>query len=162
MIKISVELKAVIVQKALSRGSATLESIARANNIGISTLSRWITQFRSGELQVKDGAVKLGYATAADRLQHLLNTASLDDAALGSYCREHGLYSHQLTQWKDAMSTDHNDKNKLQSEELKVLRAENKSLKKELNRKEKALAETAALLVLKKKLHSIWGEHEDD
>lgn len=159
---ISIEIKAALVQKALNRGSATLESIARANNIATSTLSKWVTKFRNGELQVKDDAVKLGYATAADRFSHLLNTAKLDEVALGGYCREHGLYSHQLTQWKDAMSTDHNDKNKQQNEELKVLRAENKSLKKELNRKEKALAETAALLVLKKKLHLIWGEREDD
>lgn len=162
MTTISIEFKAALVQKALNRGSATLESIARANNIGTSTLSKWVTKFRNGELQVKDGAVKLGYETAADRLKHLLNTASLDEVALGSYCREHGLYSHQLTEWKDAMSKDNNDKNKQQNEELKVLRAENKSLKKELNRKEKALAETAALLVLKKKLHSIWGAREDD
>lgn len=162
MTKLSTELKAALVQKALNRGSATLESIAKANNISKSSLSNWVIKFRSGELQIKDDAIKLGYATAADRLSHLLNTVKLDEEALGSYCRQHGLYSHQLTQWKDAMSTDHNDKNKQQNEELKVLRAENKSLKKELNRKEKALAETAALLVLKKKLHSIWGEREDD
>ncbi len=162
MIKLSAELKAAIVQKALNRGSATLESIAQTHNVGTSSLSKWVTKFRNGELQVKDGALKLGYATAADRLSHLLNTAKLDETALGGYCRAHGLYSHQLTEWKDAMSTDHNDKNKQQSEELKALRVENKALKKELNRKEKALAETAALLVLKKKLHSIWGEREDD
>ena len=69
-----------------------IESIARAHNIGISTLSKWMAKFCSAELQVKDDAVKLGYATAADRLTHLLNSASLDEVALGSYCRTHGLY----------------------------------------------------------------------
>ena len=49
-----------------------------------------------------------------------------------------------------------------QSEEVKNLKKENKNLKKDLNRKEKALAETAALLVLKKKAQEIWGEPEDD
>nr|WP_221898590.1 hypothetical protein [Bathymodiolus japonicus methanotrophic gill symbiont] len=44
---------------------------------------------------------------------------------------------------------------------LKQLRSENKKLKKELNRKEKALAETAALLVLRKKLDALWEENED-
>ena len=46
--------------------------------------------------------------------------------------------------------------------EVKNLRAENNALKKELNRKDKALAETAALLVLQKKVRAIWGESEDD
>ena len=44
----------------------------------------------------------------------------------------------------------------------KKSKKENKSLKKDLSRKEKALAETAALLVLKKKAQEIWGEPEDD
>lgn len=44
---------------------------------------------------------------------------------------------------------------------MKTLRAENKALKKELNRKDRALAETAALLVLQKKVHEIWGNDED-
>jgi hypothetical protein len=42
------------------------------------------------------------------------------------------------------------------------VREENRTLKKELRRKDKALAETTALLVLKKKAASIWGEPEDD
>ncbi len=45
--------------------------------------------------------------------------------------------------------------------ETKALRQENKALKKELNRKDKALAETAALLVLQKKVHAIWGTNAD-
>ena len=60
------------------------------------------------------------------------------------------------------MSIDTTHKKKQQDEELKLLKAENKVLKKELHRKEKALAETAALLVLKKKANLIWGDHEED
>ena len=36
-----------------------------------------------------------------------------------------------------------------------------RALEKELNRKDKALAETAALLVLKKKVQEIWGDEDD-
>ena len=62
-----------------------------------------------------------------------------------------GAVAKELT--KDTSSMDH---------EARSLRQENRDLKKELRRKEKALAETAALLVLKKKAASIWGEPEDD
>ena len=37
-----------------------------------------------------------------------------------------------------------------------------RELEKELRRKDKALAETAALLVLKKKANAIWGDEDDD
>jgi hypothetical protein len=37
-----------------------------------------------------------------------------------------------------------------------------KELERNLHRKEKALAETAALLVLRKKAQAIWGESEDE
>ena len=46
-------------------------------------------------------------------------------------------------------------------EETKFLKHENKKLKKEINRKDRALAETAALLVLQKKVNDIWGCDED-
>lgn len=162
MRKISTEMKAALVQKVLTRGSATTESIAVANNVGLSSLEKWVKKFRSGELQSQGLAKDVGYIGAADRLNHLLKTAGLDEESVGRYCREHGLYSHQLSQWKAVMSKESNDNGKQQAAALKVLRHENAVLKKELRRKEKALAETAALLVLKKKADLIWGGHEDD
>ena len=45
---------------------------------------------------------------------------------------------------------------------LKKLQAENRALKKDLLRKDKALAETSALLILKKKADLIWGDFEED
>ena len=46
--------------------------------------------------------------------------------------------------------------------ELRALRIENKQLKKEVTRKNSALAEATALLILKKKADLIWGEPEDE
>ena len=48
------------------------------------------------------------------------------------------------------------------SAENRQLKNENKALKKELRRKEKALAEAAALLILQKKANRLWGYDEDD
>ena len=90
-------------------------------------------------------------------------TASLDESTLGAYCREQGIYSFQLKTWKEAfMSHNSTEKKQTESTELRALRAEVKALKKELHRKDKALAETSALLILKKKASLIWGEPGDD
>jgi len=56
----------------------------------------------------------------------------------------------------------HHGLTKAERQALKKERKKNRYLEKELNRKEKALAETAALLVLKKKAQALWGEPEDE
>jgi hypothetical protein len=99
--------------------------------------------------------------TAAERLQALIETAGLSEEELGSWCRGHGLHTHYLTQWRRELTADRFG-DKASQQTLRALREENRALKKALRRKEKALAETAALLVLKKKAESIWGEREDD
>ena len=72
-----------------------------------------------------------------------------------------GVHSHQLVQWRQALIDGAQDQT-ASAGETRVLRQENRSLKKELRRKDRALAETTALLVLKKKAAEIWGEEEDD
>jgi transposase len=90
--------------------------------------------------------------TLEERFNTLLETAGLSQEACGAYCRQRGIYQHQLTQWREAFMQPKNEgKHTQELAELKALRAENKALKKELNRKDNALAETSALLILKKK-----------
>ena len=98
-----------------------------------------------------------------ERFKHLQATVGQDDVTVGAYCRKHGLYSHQLTAWeKDFMTQKKPDNNQAQLAECKALRGEVKSLKKLLSRKDKVLAETVALLILKKKAAQIWGGSEED
>jgi len=159
---LSTEAKQVLVAKALKKG-ANRRELAKQNNVGYSSLSRWIKAYSSGGLAAeKYKTNRTDNVSAKTRLQHLLATESLDEAALGAYCREHGLYSTQITRWKaEFMTEPSKTKSSKQNIELKALREENKQLKRDLNRKEKALAETAALLVLKKKATYLWGEDED-
>lgn len=164
MQKISTSAKQAIVEKALARDGRTLSEIAKTHNIGLSTLSKWLRHYRKYGRIVEQGALMSSQdCSISDRFQHLIATASLDEAALGVYCRERGIYSFQLAAWKEAFMAQ-KDPEKKQSNlaELKALRAENKKLKQEVRRKDSALAEATALLVLKKKAALIWGEGEDD
>jgi len=100
--------------------------------------------------------------TIRDRLSALITTGAMDEKEKARWCRENGLHSHHLVGWKKEIESNQGDgaaEHRLQS---KHLRDENRQLKKELRRKEKALAETSALLVLKKKAHLIWGDSEED
>lgn len=161
--KISIETKEAIVKQALISGSS-LKLIAEKNNVGRSSLSKWMKQYRAGLLNKENSnQTKSKSWSFSDRLGHILSTSSLDEQALGVYCRERGLYSTQLLQWKEDMMANQDDKKqKALSAEVHTLRMENKALKRDLTIKTNALAETAALLVLKKKAYAIWGDQEAD
>ncbi|WP_201772806.1 hypothetical protein [Endozoicomonas numazuensis] len=87
------------------------------------------------------------------------------ETELSEYCRKKGLFPEQIAQWETACLTanaEAAEQRKLLAEERKQDKKIIKNLERELNRKDKALAETAALLVLAKKARAIWGEREDD
>ena len=83
----------------------------------------------------------------------------LNEQDKGKYLREKGLHSVNIQQWEQQIieGLDGRKSRKKDPRDKKI-----KALEWELARKEKALAETAALLVLKKKAQEIWGDPEDE
>jgi transposase-like protein len=167
-VKYSEEFKTQAVEKALNRTEGTgIKQIAESLGVGYSTLERWIVQART---QPFESTTKPMCSNAQnqkrpqdwsrdERLNLLITCGSLDESAISTLCRENGLYPHHLKQWKTDLVSQQTPKNQ---SAIKTLRQENKALKKELNRKDKALAETAALLVLQKKVNAIWGNDADN
>lgn len=161
----SQELKESLVRKVLENPEKSLSEIARNAHISKSTLYSWVSRAK-GTTQHSLPAVHSTTQTVSwsseQRFQVLMDTSSLSGEELNQYCREKGLYKQQLTQWQHDFMNSSDDKKKQQAKELQQLRKQNKALQRELRRKEKALAETTALLVLKKKADCIWGGNEDD
>ncbi|NBV32143.1 MAG: hypothetical protein EBR93_06390, partial [Bacteroidetes bacterium] len=92
---------------------------------------------------------------------------ALDEPELGEYLRKHGLHSNQIEEWKVELtsiisSTKRKPGRPRKDPEVVALEQENKELKRDLRRKEKALAEQTALVVLQKKAQELWGTDEDD
>ncbi|MDH6184724.1 hypothetical protein H4V98_002108 [Polaromonas sp. CG_23.6] len=94
--------------------------------------------------------------TAQEQLLALHETHGLSGEALQAWCREHGLFAHHLTSWQAAFCAP--TKAVSGTGELRNLQDENEQLKRELVRKEKALAEAAALLILQKKFRALWED----
>src|SRR5690606_5661826 len=92
------------------------------------------------------------------RLQALLDTNNLSTEQLNAWCRERGIFAHQLQAWKAEFCMP--TKPPADAVEVRKLKTEMAGLQRELNRKEKALSEAAALLVLQKKYQALW-EDED-
>jgi len=100
--------------------------------------------------------------TPEEKLQAVLEASQLSEDDLGAYLRKKGLHESNLKQWRQEMigalqNKASGKKISANSTEAKRIR----QLERELVRKDKALAETAALLVLKKKAQAIWGDEDD-
>jgi transposase-like protein len=147
------------------------QSVARISEelgIHVVTLYNWRKTWRlQGEVVPASEKDPEGWG-ATDKFTVVLETAGLNATELSAYCRERGLYPEQVERWRQA-SQDANEKPVLtlkEQKELERLRAQDqkeiKRLKQELRRKEKALAEAAALLIASKKIQAFWGEDGDD
>ena len=93
----------------------------------------------------------------------MIESARLNELELGEYCRSKGLYPEQIQAWRKAcMQANVLAAPKVDQPRVKAQAKQLKQLEAELRRKDKALAETAALLVLQKKVQAIWGEPEGE
>ena len=146
----------------------SVAQISAELGIHVVTLYNWRKSWRlQGEVVPASEKDPDGWS-ATDKFTVVLETAGLNATELSAYCRERGLYPEQVERWRQA-SQDANEKPVLtlkEQKELERLRAQDqkeiKRLKQELRRKEKALAEAAALLIASKKIQAFWGEDGDD
>ena len=157
------EMKEVMIAKMYSLGRPSYLQLAKETGIGHSTLHKWVKSFGS-EVHLKQQKRPQDW-DAAERLQAVLETQNLDEAKFGEYLRRNGLHSHDIEAWKleaiAATKITQRGRPKLDPE-LVALRQENERLTKNLRRKDKALAEASALIILKKRAEEIWGKGEDD
>jgi len=102
--------------------------------------------------------------TPEEKFAVVLESATLSEVELNAYCREKGLYPGQIKSWREACirGNQPQDKNLRREASYQQHKRKISNLERELKRKEKALAELAALLVLRKKYDALWEGAEDD
>jgi transposase-like protein len=159
------ERKEAVLKKMLPPHNKTIPELAEEEGISEGTLYNWRKAARAeGRLMPDGDSTPQGWASV-DKFAAVLETAAMNEAELSAYCRQRGLYPEQIGEWREACE-DANDWDRTQNKRLKEARKSDekqiKELERELIRKEKALAETAALLVLRKKAQAIWGDGEDE
>ena len=160
------ERKDAIINKMLPPQSMSVPKLVKQENIPYGTLYTWKQQYlRNTSKEMPNMPTSNAKWTANQKFAAIIETSTLNEQKLNEYCRKQGLYSTDIEAWKIAFikgSQYQSTANKDDKNKLKQLRTENESLKRDLRRKEKALAETAALLVLRKKLDALWEESEDE
>jgi transposase-like protein len=143
----------------------SVADLARETGITETTLYNWRKAARrTGAVMPGGGKEKSDEWDSASKFAVVLETATLSEAELAEYCRSKGLFEEQLRAWRAACeraNAEHEQQSAAFERTVKAERRRIKELERELRRKEKALAEAAALLVLAKKYRALPPEDED-
>jgi transposase len=146
------------VARLLPPESAAIDVVSRNVGVSVATLERW----RAQALAAPGELASSQRWTPAARLEAVIATAAMDEAARSAWCREQGLFPAELEAWKRDAIAGLGEPRAASAAEARQDRRRVKELERELHRKDKALAETAALLVLRKKLDAVFHDGEDE
>jgi transposase-like protein len=157
--------KDAILNKMLAPHPPTIRELAQREGISEATLYNWRNQLRREGRPVPEHDRSSENWSAQTKFAVVLETATLSEVELSEYCRAKGLFPEQVKQWREISIQAHAEadtSDAANAQQNKVLRKQNKRLEREILRKDKALAEAAALLILQKKVRALWGDNEDD
>ena len=150
----STEFKDAIVTKLINRGDTTFAEVCVKEGVTKSTAYTWLNR---GTIPDMKNKIKAKKWSAKDKLQAVSHTISSSEAEIGLYLRKEGLHSQQLNDWRtqvlEALETTSKRSVTKDSRENLI-----KDLQSELLRKDRALAEASALLILQKKVSLSWGD----
>ncbi|EXF94716.1 transposase ISAfe5 [Pseudomonas fluorescens HK44] len=161
----SPERRAALLKMLLPPLNLSMAEVSRREGVSEMSLSNWRKQLSSEGSAVSENKSPAESWSAETKFAVVLEAAGLSEIDLGEYCRRKGLYPEQITAWRQAFITGQKSEKAQQKEDREQSRKDKKriqELERELRRKDKALAETAALLVLRKKLNDYWGTDNED
>jgi len=159
--------KGRMVQRMFGPEAISATALSREAGVSQATLSRWLSQARTlppmnREQNERTPARSPRQWTAEEKLQVVAEASALSDEELGAFLRGKGVHMAQLEEWHESASQSLDDGKKKRRRKMSPEQKRIRELEKELRRKDKALAEVTALLVLKKKAEEIWGDGGDD
>jgi transposase-like protein len=158
--------RARMVERMLGSERISAYAVSKETGVNRLTLARWIDDARkiedmgSKKRSVQENRKQSRQRSAEEKLRLLLTASTLSGEELGAFLRSEGLHEAELMEWraKSIAALQETNKKPASSPEIRI----NKELREELLRKDRALAEFAALLALKKKVQEIWGDGDDD
>lgn len=160
MSKISAELKHTIITRPMPPNNESVAQVARETGLDESTLYGWKRKAKIFGVSASMNTKSNERWSTQNKFQIVVETASLSEIELTEYCRNKGLYMERVEAWRNACAQVNGgvagEAKRLQRQ-LREKKREIKGLQKNLRQKETALAETAALLVLRKNAHAILG-----
>lgn len=152
----SKEFKDSIVTKIVNRGDLSIAEVCTREGVKESSVYGWMKRDTLAVMKTKP---KSKSWSAREKLQAVSETLSATDVETGVYLRKEGLHSQQIEEWRGQVLASLEPVSKRSA--AKDVRDDRiKELEREILRKDKALAEASALLILQKKVSLIWGNED--
>jgi transposase-like protein len=150
-----VALKAEMVKRMLAPGGATVSALSAETGIPKQTLSAWLGKAHKLSLMADEKSTPAPQQWAIeDKARIVAEAAKLHGDELGAFLRREGVHPEQLAAWRRALEDGYNQD--------RATKRYIGQLEREIRRKDKALAEAAALAILKKKVAALMGGEDDD
>ena len=156
-----------MVSRLVGPHAMSAQALANESGLAQATLSRWLKEASTLKKTMKKPK---GDAPAPPRqmqdwkpeekLAIVLEAASLSEGELGVFLRSKGISSALLDEWRHQALTGLRGSHQVGATVTGSKRI--KDLERELRRKDKALAEAAALIILQKKVRAVLGDEDDD
>ena len=164
-IRYTAEQKQNIVARMMPPQNEAVGKINKETGITEATLYKWRKEARAAGNATPGNGQTSDKWSSQDKFLVVMETFAMNETELADYCRKKGLYREQIEAWKEVCLQANGqafDQAKQLNGQLKEEQKRAKSLEKDLLKKEKALAEAAALLLLRKKAQAIWGDEEEE
>lgn len=159
------EFKTQTIARMMPPQNESVSSLSKELGISEQSLYKWRQKARAEGQATPGSGQTSNHWSSEDKFLIVMETFSMNQLELTEYCRKKGLYKEQIDAWRisclNANTGELNQTKKL-SAELKEEKKRSADIEKDLRKKEKALAEAAALLLLRKKAQAIWGDPEDE
>lgn len=160
----SVRFKDKMIQKMTGPGAMSANALSKEVSVAQGTLSRWLRDAKLGSMSTskKSTGGQRRRWLPADKVRVVREAAAIDEADLGAFLRREGLHQADLDRfWEEVEKAATEALTKVRRRGVSPEQKELRRLRKELDRKEKALAETAALLVLRGKVQAFLSAEEE-
>ena len=164
-VRYSQEQKEAIVTRMMSPNNESVAQISEKEGITKVTLYKWRKEARAAGVATPGNGKTSDKWSSQDKFLIVMETFAMNESELAEYCRKKGLYREQIEAWRTACLQANGqvfDQSKQLNGTLKEEQKRAKQLEKDLQKKEKALAEAAALLLLRKKVQAIWGDDGEE
>ena len=157
--KFSEEQKRMWVKKFLSRGSKSIDVFCRESALSSTAVYKWVAIYGKTD-DMKPLTRTPQNWTPEEKFKAVMAFDSLPVEEQGAFLRREGVHADHIEMWREKMqkslAPESLDKRSERGELIYKIQA----LEKDLQRKEKALAEAAAIIILKKKVDLIWGNED--
>ena len=159
------EFKEAIINRMMPPNNESVKSLSEETGVTETTLYKWRRASRANGNATPGDSKGSDKWNSEDKFLIVMETYSMNQVELAEYCRKKGLYKEQIEAWRSAClgaNGRESDRTKQLNQVLKEEKKRAKTLEHDLRKKEKALAEAAALLLLRKKAQAIWGDPEEE